>query len=120
MSELFKFPCGAEVEIYDIVSYNTASTLYEKAGDSTAYLGVVTDIIEGEERLAIIAFNGSHQARTSREVSLHGGAFSVENGRVYLDSTHGSHYRYILPVHPTDERVEGGVIPAGGLVHIIF
>lgn len=118
---LFKFRCDSSVEEYDIVSYSETSGLYEKCNNSSDYIGVVkgTLIVDGLS-YALIAFNGTHQARVSRDVSIHGGSFGVENGRVFVEAPHNSHYRYILPTHPSEEGVSDGSLLMGNLAVIIF
>lgn len=123
MSEIYKLKCQNNVEKFDLVEFDSPTNLWVKADNSNGFLGIVvddrldvTEEVDGQSlniSYCFVSFAGVHKAKTSRDVTLNGGSFLVENGRVYLSETLSDKYRYVLPVKEEEYTEEAFVILDG-------
>ena len=124
-TEIFMLECGADVSKYDVVEHDSASNLWVKANNDSSFLGTVIDdiITKDNKNYCFTCFSGMQEVYTSREVSLNGSYFLVEDGKVYMSTSPIDKYRYILPIKDTSESITVNgkeVMPANYLVKIIF
>jgi len=120
MSEIYKLKCQNDVEQHDLVEFDNSLNIWVKANSNSRFLGVVVDSrldvteeVDGqnlEVSYCFVSFAGEHKAKTSRNITLNGGSFLVENGRVYLSEILTDKYRYILPVKEEEYAEEKFVI----------
>ena len=115
MSEIYKLKCQNDVEKHDLVEFDSTLNLWIKANNNNGFLGTVVDSrlditeeIDGvsyDISYCFVSFTGEHKARISRNTTLNGGSFLVENGKIYLSETLSDKYRYMLPIKE-DEHEE--------------
>ena len=103
-----KIPVDQNVEVRDLVSYDTESGTWKRATNLNTLLGVVCGLPEEQngELLAFARFSGELEARASQEIPVEGGSLAVEDGGVYVSTSEDQNGRFILP--------DLNTTPAGG------
>ena len=118
--EIMRLCCDSTIEKYDIIEFDIIKKKWVKANNNDSFIGVVVDdIVEIDSMFFCFAsFSGEQEAKNSRQITVNGGSFLVENGKLYLSDSLNDKYRYILPVAKLNEISEGSVVEDSRFISI--
>jgi hypothetical protein len=119
--KVFKLEISPDVFKHSIVSFDQKWIL---SNTSDGLLGVVQDILEENgKHYGFITFSGCCEVFLSKDLyGLDGVKASIENGKVYFDSSDNLSKKFILPINVNNINLSsnenGQYLPKDNNVHI--